>query len=453
MAHTDFIAAIDLGTSRMVGMVGTKNTATGVLSVIACDTEDSAPGIRRGCVVNIEETAAKIKRLVRKLENKMNGTRIAKVYIGIGGQSIHSIDHSVIREVVEEEILTEELKDLLMEECRTYQPKSLDVLGVVPPVYYVNGSLEQNPVGVPFRKVEAKYKLIVGRPSLRRHIESCMERAQLKLADILISPLALSDVVLSEDEKSLGCALVDFGAGVTSVTVYKGGHLDSLCVIPLGGHLITKDLTTLHLIESEAERLKITYGSAVVEKDEETSVQVNSVDGIGIREIKLSEVNYVIESRIKEIAENVYALLETNDLIKSLGAGIVITGGASNLRNLAEEMHRRLKKEIRYAVLRKNLIEKTTLATHSEFAVAIGLVMQGDMNCAQIIEQPIKTEGLFPEMDDAVEEEKERQRKEREEQDRIKKEKEREEKRKRDKGKGFKDLMGKIGSLFDEDNM
>jgi len=454
MAYTEFIAAIDLGTSRMVGMVGTKNAATGILSIIAYDTEDSAPSIRRGCVMNIEETAVKIKRLVKKLENKLNGARIATVYIGLGGQSIHSIDHSVIREVAEEEIVTEELKDLMVEECRAYQPKSLDVLGVVPPIYYINGTLEHNPVGVPYRKIEAKYKLIVGRPSLRRHIESCMERAQLKLADILISPLALADVVLSEDEKSLGCVLIDFGAGVTSVTIYKGGSLLDLCVIPLGGHLITKDLTTLHLVDAEAERLKITYGNAIVERDDDTTVQVNSVDGIGIREIKLAEVNYVIESRMKEITENVYALLEADDLIKSLGGGVIITGGASNLRNLAEEMQKRLKTEVRYAALRKNMIEKTALVSHAEFAVAIGSLMQGDMNCAKPVEQPV-ADVLFPDM----EEERERERMEREKREKEKKEalvKEQEERAARKK-RGFKDLFNKsidkIGNLFDEDDM
>ncbi|MDR2969493.1 MAG: cell division protein FtsA [Tannerellaceae bacterium] len=387
MAYTEFIAAIDLGTSRLVGMAGTKNTSTGILSVIACDTEDSDSGIRRGCVVNVEETAAKIKRLVRKLESKLNGARIAKIYIGIGGQSVHSIDHSVIREVAEEDIVTEDLKDLLLEECRTYRAESLDILGIVPPVYYVDGNRVQNPAGVPFRRIEAKYKLIAGRPSLRRHIKACMERTQLKLADILISPLALADVVLSEDEKSLGCALVDFGAGVTSVTIYRKGHLADLCVIPLGGHLITKDLTTLPLIESEAERLKIDYGSAVVGKDEDESVQVSAVDGIGIQSVKLSKVNHVIGSRMKEIVENVYAILEADNLIESLGAGVVITGGASNLRNLAEEMRKRLKKDIRYAALRENLMENTSLAAYSEFAAAIGLLSQGDMNCAQITEQ------------------------------------------------------------------
>lgn len=444
MAYTEFIAAIDLGTSRLVGMAGTKNTSTGILSVIACDTEESASGVRRGCVVNVEETAAKIKRLVRKLESKLNGARIAKIYIGIGGQSVHSIDHSVIREVAEEDIVTEELEDLLLEECRTYQPDSLDILGIVPPVYYVDGNPVQNPAGVPFRRIEAKYKLIAGRPSLRRHIKACMERTQLKLADILISPLALADVVLSEDEKSLGCALVDFGAGVTSVTIYKGGHPADLCVIPLGGHLITKDLTTLPLIESEAERLKITYGSATAEKEDETSVQVNAVDGIGLREIKLSEVNHVIESRMKEIAENVYAILEANGLIKSLGAGVVITGGASNLRNLAEEMRKRLKKEIRYATLRKNLTENTSLATYSEFATTIGLLLQGDMNCALVVDTPPIPVELFPE----TKEEKEREIIESEKERERKKQKEEEKRAKKNKLGG---LFTRMGDIFGDD--
>ena len=92
MAYTDFIAAIDLGTSHMVGMVGTKN-ATGALSIIAYEVENSGTCIRRGCVYNVKETASKIKRLILKLENKLGGTKIGQVYVGLGGS--HSVLSSI----------------------------------------------------------------------------------------------------------------------------------------------------------------------------------------------------------------------------------------------------------------------------------------------------------------------------------------------------------------------
>lgn len=446
MAYTDFIAVIDLGTAHLEGVVGMK-TASGALTVIAQETEDSGTSIRRGCVFNIEETAAKIKKLVRKLENKLNGARIAKVYVGIGGQSLHSIEHSVVRKLEDDEVVTDEIIDLLFEECRMFKPELLDVLDIVSPSYYVDDRLEPNPVGVPCKQIEARYKLIVGRPSVRRHLEISAERAQIKLAGILISPLALADVVLSDNEKKLGCGLINFGAGVTSLSVYKGGKLQSLCVIPLGGHLITKDLGKLHLVESEAERIKITYGNVISDKEDETTIQVNAVDGIGMREVRLSEVNYVIESRMKEILENVFAQLEANDLVKSLGAGIVITGGASCLRNLAEVIQKRLKLETRYASLRKGLVENSLDAVNTDNAVAVGLLMQGSENCALVTVAPKEPTSLFG--DDAV-----KIAPEENQSGSSKKEKEEQPVRKKRK---FSDLFNKgidkIGTLFDEDDM
>ena len=178
----------------------------------------------------------------------------------------------------------------------------LTVLDVVSPSYFLDDKPESNPVGVPCSRIEARYKLIVGRPSLKLNIvNSISEQAKIEIAGILVSPLALGDVVLSDNEKDLGCALIGFGAGVTTISVYKGGKLASLSVVPFGGNLITKDITNLRVVESEAERLKITYGSAKADRDNDMTIQVSLADGMGLREIKLAELNGVIEARMDEI--------------------------------------------------------------------------------------------------------------------------------------------------------
>ena len=127
MAYTDFIAAIDLGTSHMVGMVGTKN-ATGALSIIAYEVENSGTCIRRGCVYNVKETASKIRRLILKLENKLGGAKIGQVYVGLGGQSLRSIEHTVCKVLGTEGVVTEEIIDSLYQECKDYRPDMLTVL-------------------------------------------------------------------------------------------------------------------------------------------------------------------------------------------------------------------------------------------------------------------------------------------------------------------------------------
>lgn len=386
MAYTDFIAAIDLGTSHMVGMVGTKNAA-GVLSIIAYEIENSATCIRRGCVYNVEETANKIKRLILKLENKLHGSKIGKVYVGAGGQSLRSIEHTVLKVLGPEGVVTEEVIQSLYQECCSFRPDMLDVLAAVSPTYFLDGKPEPSPVGIPCNRIEARYKLIVGRPSLKRYIvNSISERAKVEIAGIIVSPLALANVVLTDDEKDLGCALIGFGAGVTTLTVYKSGKLVNLSVIPFGGSLITRDITNLHVVESEAERIKLTYGCATVDKDNDLAIQVSSADGLGLKEIKLAELNTVIEARLKEILENVYARLEATGLVNSLGAGIVITGGGAVLKGLPETIKDRLKMEVRYSSVRKGIVEGGEMvAGNPQYAVAVGLLLQGTKNCALYI--------------------------------------------------------------------
>lgn len=400
MGYTDFIAAIDLGTSRMVGMVGKKNEQ-GILSIIAYEVENSATCIRRGCVYNVEETANKIKRLVRKLENKLQGATIAKVYVGVGGQSIKTIEHTVPKVLGADGVVTEEVIKSLYEECCHYRPDMLDVLAAVSPVYYLDDKPELNPVGVPCNRIEARYKLIVGRPSLKRNIyKSVTERALIEIAGIVVSPLALASAVLSDDERDLGCALIGFGAGVTTLTIYKNNQLKNVTVIPFGSNLITKDITSLHLVEPEAERLKITYGSAIMDPDTEQTIQINSADGMGIRDLKLSDLNNIVEARIDEILENVYVRLEEGGLINSLGAGIIITGGGAGLKNLPEVIRKRLNLPVRYGATRKSLLEpREPLAGNPEYAVAIGLLLQGTKNCAAYL--PPKSEPVTDPVSDS----------------------------------------------------
>lgn len=400
MAYTDFIAAIDLGSSHMVGMVGVKN-ANGSLTVVNYAEEDSSSCIRRGCVYNVKDTAFKIKRLIGKLESKLDGVKIGKVYIGLGGQSIRSIDHTVSKVLGTEGVVTEELIKSLDQECQNFHPDMLNVLAIDSPSYYLDNRYEPNPVGVSCSRIEARYKIIIGRPSLRTSvINSVAEQANIEVAGILVSPLALADVKLGDNEKDLGCALIDFGAGVTSVTVYKNGKLNSLTVIPLGSNLITRDIMSLHVVEAEAERLKVTYGRTKNDKDTDLSVQVSLAEGYGLREIKMGELNNVVEARANEILENVYARLEATGLTNALGAGVVITGGGAALKGLAEAMRERLKVDVHFSPIRKGVLSNSDmiLSNNPEYAVAIGLLKKGTQNCASYV--PPKPEPTPTPIDD-----------------------------------------------------
>jgi cell division protein FtsA len=387
MAYTDFIAAIYLGTSRITGIVG-RNEA-GTLVVIAYETETSANCIVRGCVHNVKETAIRIKKIVRNLESRIPGYRIGKVYVGVGGQSIRSVEHTVSRALKDESIVTDEIMDSLYKECETYLPDGLDVLSVLPSAYYLDGRIEPEPVGISCSLIKAQYNLIIARPSIRRLIGKCItEFVRIEIAGILVSPLSLADVVLSESEKNRGCALIDFGAGVTSLAVYKGGNLISLCVIPLGGNLITKDIEEfLKIGEAEAEQLKRKYGNALVSEEDDSTFQVNQ-EQKGLTQVKLSDFNAVVAARLQEILENVYDKLENVIELKDLRAGIIITGKAANLENLTAVIYNRLETDVRYASIRQGLNIKTSQPDTFPDGVTLGLLLNGDINCSAINNPP-----------------------------------------------------------------
>lgn len=411
MAYTDFIAAIDLGTSHMVGMVGTKNQA-GVLSIIACEVENSGTCIKRGCVYNIEEAAMKIRRLVNKLENKLDGAKIGKLYVGLAGQSLCSIEHSVSKLLGDDGVVTDELVDSLRQECCKYHSDDMrDVFAAVSPVYYLDNKLVTNPIGTTCSRIEARYRLIVGRPSLKRNLAQSVERAKLEVAGFVISPLALADILLTDIDKERGCALVEFGAGVTTLSVYKEGNLVGLSVVPFGGNVITKDIESLHLSEQEAERLKRTYGSAISDRTNERA-QLTSSIGFG-PSVTQKDLNNVVEARIKEIVENVYACLERMNVLGTLDSGVIIAGGAANLKRLPDLVKDIFRMDVRYASVRRDLVENVEWAANDHiYSVVLSMMIRGSINCAVPVQkpkpQPVYTEPVVdkPVVDKPKEEEK-----------------------------------------------
>ena len=384
MAHTNYIVAIDLGTSHLTGMVGVKN-AQGKLTILADEVEVSTSCIQRGCVLNVNETAHRMHRLLMKLQNKLSGKFsdfvINKVYIGVGGQSLHSIEHFEMRTLNSNAVVTDEDIQSLDEQCKKFKPGKFDVLSVTPPTYYVNGKITDSPVGIPCKRIEAHYKLIVGQPSIKNYIHSCFDLLNdVQLAGIIVSPLSLAETMLGKDDKELGCVMIDFGAGTTSVVVFKRNKLVHLCVIPIGSVLITKDLTNLPFVESDAERLKIKFGSAVMVKDEENPSVFETKDGIGIREF-----NTVVEARAQEIVENVCNQVKLSN-VDSLGAGVFLTGRASALNNLQDLVQNKLKQEVRYSTIQKEWVENEDERLGNPLYMnVISLLIKGTENCLSYV--------------------------------------------------------------------
>ena len=210
-------------------------------------------------VYNIEQLGANAQ-LVKMLENSI-GKKIGKVYGSLAGQSLHTIQFNDMRKLTEG-MVTEEIVAQLRS-SRKYQPICLAITGWQVE-YYIDDKPERNPVGVAGSQIEAGYEIVVGRPNLLSNIEkSITSKTELRIQDFIVGPIASAAITLSEEEKELGFEFIDFGAGTTSIVVYKRGLLRRMVVIPFGGKSLTKDICALNFTESDAEQLKIKFGRAV----------------------------------------------------------------------------------------------------------------------------------------------------------------------------------------------
>lgn len=384
MRQSEFIAAIDLGTSKMSIMVGKKNDQ-GVISIIASEQDESGVCIRRGCIYNVEKTTSKINNLMKLINRKVN-PKVEKVYVGLGGQSLKLIEHSVIRKLNQDTMITQSLIASLSEECKSYEPEFAEILDIASPEYYLDGRYEQNPVGIQCSGIEARFKILVGRPSLKRTLsKSIEEKAGIKVAGYIIAPLATAEAVLSDREKDLGCALIEFGAGITYVLVYKNKILKYLVTIPLGGDVITKDLCELNVTEKEAELLKIKFGSALSETNAtEQAETANLAESLlASKKMDLDKLNNIIEARVDEILANVIHQIELSGFSKSLGAGIIMTGGSAGMKNLSKSLMQKTGYEVRTAAAKRALVNQAAeTALKYENSQIIGMLALGTENCA-----------------------------------------------------------------------
>lgn len=341
MQPTTTIVAIDFGSYRIKGTLAEKD-AHGKLKMLYYAEEPTEGCIHRGVIYNMETTAQKAQKIIDKLQ-KYSGHKIAKVYANVGGQSLRTVNHLESLPFDTPHEITKEDIDKLYEQVDNFELDKYVVLKVDSPEYFVNSNYTTSPVGVQAMKVEARFQLIVAKSQMLNNVNSVIRnKLRLDVGGPLIAPIALGNIFLTEDQKKLGCVLIDFGAGSTTVSVFKKGLLQGIRVIPLGAINITKDLTALHIIEQEAERIKCFGGSAISEPGDKTTMQVNAADKLSTKLLSRYEVCRYIEARTQEILDNVQHAIKQMISIEDIGGGIVVTGGGSELAGLIEKLSKTL---------------------------------------------------------------------------------------------------------------
>ena len=345
MAVTDFIVAIELGSSKISGIAGRK-LPDGSIQILATASENASDCIRKGVIYNLDKTTQSLTSIIKKLESTLKAS-IGKVYIGMGGQSLRTIRNTEVRHMDEEIKISQELIDSLKDSNRTVPIVGYQILGVAPQEYKVGNDLIVEPVGVQTDHIEARFLNIIARKNVKENITKCCDLVPIEIAEDaedLIAPLALAEAVLTSSEKRSGCALIDFGADTTTVSVYKNNILRHLAVIPLGGNNITRDICSQQIEEEDAEALKVRFAQAYTEPtendDENKTYRLDN--GCSINTILLEDI---VEARLNEILDNVANQIVLSGYENKLLAGAIITGGGINLKNMEEAFIKRTKIE------------------------------------------------------------------------------------------------------------
>jgi len=386
---------LDIGTTKIVAMIGRKNEYD-KLEILGIGKSKSL-GVHRGVVNNITQTIQSIQQAV--LESEANsGLKIGEVTVGIAGQHIRSLQHSdyITRENSELVIDEEDIDRLINQVHKLVMLPGEEIIHVLPQDYKVDGQAEiKEPIGMYGERLEANFHVVVGQVSSIRNIGRCVQTAGLDLDGITLEPLASANAVLSQEEKEAGVALIDIGGGTTDLAVFKDGIIRHTAVIPFGGNVITEDIKEgCSIIEKQAELLKIKFGSAWPGENKENEiVSIPGLRGRDPKEITLKNLSKIIHARVVEIIEQVYVEIKNyghEEQKKKLIAGIVLTGGGSQLKHLKQLVEYITGMDTRVGYPNEHLAgDSDSDITSPMYATAVGLVMDSLLRQEKrIIESP-----------------------------------------------------------------
>ncbi len=381
MEQEQLAVGLDIGTTKIVAMLGTKNDY-GKLEIVGVGKSKSQ-GVHRGVVNNITQTIQSIQAAAQEAE-VISGKKITSVVVGIAGQHIRSLHHSdyITRTNADEVIDEADIERLKNQVFKLVMLPGEEIIHVLPQEYKVDGQAEiKEPIGMYGGRLEANFHVVVGQVSSIRNIARCVKSAGLDFGGITLEPLASADAVLSQEEKEAGVALIDIGGGTTDLAIFKDGIIRHTAVIPFGGNVITEDIKEgCSIIEKQAELLKIKFGSAWPGENKDNEiVSIPGLRGRDPKEITLKNLSKIIHARVTEIIEQVYAEIKNyghEEQKKKLIAGIVLTGGGSQLKHLKQLVEYITGMDTRIGYPNEHLAGDTDKSTASPlFATAVGLLM------------------------------------------------------------------------------
>ncbi|MGM7720280.1 cell division protein FtsA [Metabacillus sp. Hm71] len=349
MNSNELFVSLDIGTSSVKVIIGEMTNDT--LNIIGVGNVKSE-GLRKGSIVDIDETVHSIKKAVEQAE-RMVGISLKRVVVGVTGNHVHLQDcHGVVAVSSENrEISNEDVRRVIEAAQVVSIPPEREIIDVIPRQFIVDGLDEINdPRGMLGVRLEMEGSIITGSKTILHNLLRCVERAGLEITDICLQPQAAGSVALSKDEKNLGVALVDIGGGSTTIAVFEQNHLVATSVLPVGGENITKDISIgLRTTTDEAERIKVKYGHAYYDHASEDEVfEVAIIGSDQKRSFNQLEIADIIEARLEEIYDLI--LYELKRLgVRELPGGFVLTGGTVRMPGVLELGQAVLQNSVRIA--------------------------------------------------------------------------------------------------------
>ena len=381
MEKNELYIGLDIGTTKIVAMIGIVNEYQ-KLKIIGVGKSKSL-GVHRGVVNNISQTIQSIQGAIHEAENNSN-EKIDKVVVGIAGQHIRSLQHSdyITRDNSNEVIVKSDIDKVINQVYKLVMMPGEEIIHVLPQEFKIDGQSEiKQPIGMFGGRLEANFHVVVGQVSSIKNIARCVKSSGIDFDGITLEPLASADAVLSREEKEAGVALIDIGGGTTDLAIFKDNIIRHTSVIPFGGNIITEDIKEgCSIIEKQAELLKIKFGSAWPGENKDNEiVSIPGLRGRDPKEISIKNLSKIIHARVVEIIEQVYMEIKNyghEEQKKKLIAGIVLTGGGSQLKHLKQLVEYVTGMDTRIGLPNEHLAGNNSVEiSNPTFATAVGLVM------------------------------------------------------------------------------
>ena len=372
------VASIDVGTTKVCTTIADISEG-GTLQIVGVGIAPSA-GLHKGLVVNINEARESIRESVKKAEQASN-YKLESAYIGVTGRHVSSLNNRGVVAITRNDrvVRSDDLRRVLTAAQSLKVPNDRRLLHVIPRSYAVDGQAGvKNPVGMHGFRLDVETHVITAAVTSIQNLVKCVRSIGIDVEDLVLEPLASSEAVLTEDEKQVGVILADIGGGTTDVAVFKEGSIWHTSILPVAGYQLTRDISIgLGLPFDVAEEMKKRYGSVmpVYESKSEDSTAI-SQDGHGVSYQDLCDI---IRARVEEIMKLILLELPNSEYEALVPAGLVLTGGSSNLSGMATLGREILRLPVRIGAPASMHGIGDTLCDPA-YATSVGLLLWGAKN-------------------------------------------------------------------------